>query len=420
MNRFQPLYCLLFLLAGSVPLCAQTGGEDLHPDPETRLRVPIDQNYAAAPSSSTEGILGSTFPRIHGSDALHFDYEYTGGVFTNARGGGRTSHSTRYAGIFDMGITADTAKLGLWKNGTFYTHALFSHGENPSNWVGDWQGVAVFAYETPAQVSEYWYEHHFLDETVFVRAGKIDAGVDFFYLDSTENFVNASGTCVPTTGIPTAPGNAWGAMSVLNLSKNCCFKFGFFDADGDANQFWMSETGNVYTAYQFDYHYDLFKYLPGFAYIGAWYNDNENMSYAGGVHSGKSGYSVGVEQMIYRKNYLKNGDNRGLTFFTQFSQPQSDRENALRTFWGLGMRYLGFFENRPDDVLGFGVFQASFDRGLLAADSLPFANETAYEIHYHAHITDNAAVQPILQYVVHPGGRYRNAVVPGFSFQIVF
>ncbi|GHT27394.1 porin [Planctomycetales bacterium] len=386
-----------------------------------RLRIPIDQNYPQqAAHSEPEGILGSTFPNLHGSDALHFDYEYTGGVFSNARGGAAVHRSTRYVGIFDVSMTADTEKLGLWKNGTFYTHALFSHGENPSNWVGDWQGVAVFAYETPAQVSEYWYEHRFLDDTVFVRTGKIDAGVDFFYLNSTENFSNASGTCVPTTGIPTAPANAWGMMSVLNLSENFCFKFGFFDADANANKFWMSESGNVYTAYQFDYHYNLFKYLPGFAYIGAWYDNSPNTSWTGTEHFGNSGYSIGWEQMLYRYNYLKKDDLRGLTFFAQFSQPQTDRENDLFRFWALGLRYLGLFENRPDDVLGFGVFRASFNRDMRNTVPLRYAEETAYEIHYHAHLTDNVAVQPILQYVVHPSGEYRNSLVPGLTFQITF
>ncbi|MDR3233009.1 MAG: carbohydrate porin [Planctomycetaceae bacterium] len=408
---------VLFLF---VPLAAaQSGGAVPHPDSEERLRIQIDQNFVQPARRETEGILGGIMPNLHGNDALHFDYSYTGGVFNNARGGAQSSHSTRYAGIFDISVTADTGKLGLWKNGTFYTHALFSHGRNPSDFIGDWQGAAVFAYETPAQVSEYWYEHRYCDDSVAVRAGKIDAGADFFYLNSTENFINSSGTCVPTTGIPTAPADAWGIMSSVNLSDNFCFKIGAFDADADANQFWMSGSGNIYTAVQFDCHYTLFRHLPGFAYIGGWYNDSENHCYLNHTHFGKSGYSAGFEQMIYRRNYTRKEDRRGWTFFAQFSQPQTDRENDLFRFYGLGLRSLGFFEYRPDDVLGFGIFSASFDRVLRSNDSLNAA-ETAFEVHYHIHFTDNAAVQPVLQYIVHPGGLYRNALVPGITFQVVF
>ncbi|GHT15747.1 hypothetical protein FACS1894170_13300 [Planctomycetales bacterium] len=89
-------------------------------------------------------------------------------------------------------------------------------------------------------------------------------------------------------------------------------------------------------------------------------------------------------------------------------------------FWGLGLRWLGLFENRPNDVLGFGVFSASFDRVLRQSDDWRYAAETAYELHYHAHVSDNIAVQPVLQYVVHPGGQYKNSLVPGFAFQVTF
>jgi porin len=407
------------LLAGSSTLAQTNNPTTPHPEPEERLRVPLDQNYPSRLRLEPEGILGELFPNIHGNDALHFDYSYVGGVFNNSRGGEQTSNSTRYVGIFDVGITADTEKLGLWKNGTFYTHALFSHGRNPSEYVGDWQGVAVFAYETPAQVSEYWYEHHLFNEIAAIRIGKMDAGVDFFYLNATQNFLNSSATCVPTTGIPTAPANAWGIMSSFNLSENFCFKFGLFDANGNANKFWMSQKGNVYTAYQFDVHYNLFQHLPGFAYIGAWYDNSENTSYANNIHFGKSGYSVGFEQMIYRRNYLKETDKRGLTLFAQFSQPQTDRDNELFRFWALGFRWLGFFENRPDDVLGFGIFSASFDRSIRKTDLL-YATETTYEIHYHIHLNKNVVVQPTLQYVVHPNGINPNALVSGFMFQITF
>jgi porin len=407
------------LLAGSSIVAQTIETPTPHPDSEERLRMPLDQNYPPRSRVEPEGILGGLFPNIHGNDALHLDYVYTGGVFNNSRGGAQTSHSTRYVGIFDLGITANTEKLGLWKHGTFYTHALFSHGRNPSEYVGDWQGVAVFAYETPVQVSEYWYEHHLFQKNAAIRVGKIDAGVDFFYLNATQNFLNASGTCVPTTGIPTAPANTWGIMSSINLSNNLCFKFGLFDADGNANKFWMSQSGNIYTAYQFDVHYNLFRHLPGFAYIGAWYDNSENISYKNNTHFGKSGYSVGFEQMIYRRNYLNEDDRRGLTFFAQFSQPQTDRANDLFRFWALGFRWLGIFENRPDDVLGFGIFSAGFDRSRRTNDLL-YAAETTYEIHYHVHITENVVVQPTLQYIVHPSGINRNALVPGLIFQITF
>jgi porin len=412
------LATLLLSVVSTAVAQTNSGLDSPHSDSEMSLRVPIDRS-SNSPPAHVEGILEHCFPRIHGNEAVHFDYAYTGGIFNNARGGAQTKGATSYVGIFDWGATVDTERIGLWKNGTFYAHALFSHGFNPSQSVGDAQGAAVFAYETPAQFSEYWYEHHFFDGAAAVRAGKIDAGVDFFFLESTSNFINSSGTCVPTTGIPTAPNNAWGVVTDLTLTSNLCFRWGLFDADGNANKFWMSESGNVYTAYQVDYHYTLC-HLAGYVYAGAWYNDAANTGYSGRVHSGNSGFSVGFEQMLYRTDCRSKEDHRGLTFFAHYSETAKDRDNVFSRFRSAGIQWLGLFADRPDDVFGFGLFSARFNDELRIAEPLTFGSETAYELFYHAHLTENVAIQPVVQYIVHPGGLYRNAFVPGLVFQITF
>lgn len=383
------------------------------------MRFPMEQNMWSTPTH-TEGILGRAFPNLHGNDALHFDYVYTGAVFNNARGGTRTKGATAYNGLFEIGITADTEKLGLWKNGTFYMHSLFSHGKNPSDYIGDYQEVSVIAYETPAQVSEYWYQHSFFDGFMDVKIGKQDGAADFFFLESTSDFMNASATCVPTTGIPTAPDNAWGVATYINLTENFCFKMGFYDANGNANKFWMSETGDVYSAFQIDYHYSLFKHLPGMAYIGGWYNGAEHESHRHGRFVyGTHGYSIGFEQMIYRQHICDKNDLRGLTMFFQFSDSEED-QNELKGYWGLGFRWLGLFEDRPDDVFGFAINTARFSRGYKESEELRHGQEVAYELHYKMQLTDNVAVQPVFQYVVHPGGQFKNAFVPGLMFQMIF
>ncbi len=383
------------------------------------MRFPLEEPISMP--AHTDGVLDWCFPRLHGNDALHFDYLYTGGVFNNARGGAKTKNATRYNGIFDLGITADTEKLGLWRNGTFYMHSLFAHGRNPSQDVGDYQGVSVFAYETPAQVSEYWYEHRFWGDALKIKAGKQDAGADFFYLESTADFINASTTCVPITGIPTAPATAWGIAGNLHLTKNFCLKVGMFDAQANADKFWMSESGNIYSAYQVEYHYNLFRHLPGFVYIGAWYDSSktELLDGSGQERAGNHGFSTGFEQMLYRRNYRDPEDMRGLTMFAQYSGAKRDR-NEVKNFWNFGLHWLGVFTDRPDDILGFAVNTVRFSDGFRKQEGLPYSYETAYEIFYKTSLTENVSLQPVLQYVVHPGGQYRNSIVPGLIFQVIF
>ena len=422
LHRAQFVFILLvFCLSGSViPAQQNIIAPEQHPSTTTgrSMLFPLEQAYSAPHS---EGILGEFFPNIHGSEALHFDYIYTGGVFNNSRGGMRTKNATSYIGIFDLGITADTEKLGLWKNGTFYTHTFSSHGRNPSRYIRDYQEAAVFAYETPIQVSEYWYEHRFFGDRLRIKGGKQDAGADFFYMEATADFINASATCPPTTGIPTTPNNAWGVSGLFELTDNLHFKAGIYDAQGNAGKFWMSEEGSVYSAYQLEYHYSASKKLPGFAYVGTWYDssDFELLDSSGRSRKGNYGLNFGLEQMLYRRNPCDEEDMRGITFFVQMSDTRQDR-NELKGYLGLGLYWLGILEDRPDDSLGFMVNTAKFSSGYRSQENLSHSFETAYELFYKIPLTDNVVLQPDLQYIVHPNGQYKNAVVSGLVFQVVF
>lgn len=419
----------LFLFSTAILEARQTDAlPQQHPTTEgagARMRFPLERTLI--PSSHAEGILGRYFPNLHGNEAIHFDYIYTGGVFTNARGGARARGATAYNGIMDIGITADTEKLGLWKNGTFYMHSLFSHGPSPSRYIEDYQGVSVFAYETPAQVSEYWYEHRFFDGIFMLKGGKQDAGTDFFFLESTSDFINSSATCVPTTGIPTAPDNAWGLAGSLSLGERIGLKAGIYDARGNAGKFWMSESGEVYSAFQVEYRYSLFRRLSGFAYFGGWYDNGDFEEY--GVldedgeftrtRAGNYGFNAGFEQMVYRRNPRNCKDLRGFTIFFQYGNAKKNR-NELDSAWTFGVHWLGPFDDRKEDCMGFAVNTVRFDEGFRASEALRYGRETAYEVFYKAQITENFSVQPLLQYVVHPGGEHRNSFVPGFVFQVVF
>ena len=386
----------------------------------SQMRFPMEQTSSAP--SHAEGILGRYFPNLHGTEALHFDYVYNGGVFNNARGGAQTRNGTVYNGCFEIGITADTEKLGLWRNGTFFMHSFFSHGPSPSRFVGDYQGVSVFGYETPAQVGEYWYMHELFDGVLTIKGGKQDAGADFFFLESTADFINSSTTLVPTAGMPSIPDNAWGIAGFLDLTDHFCLKAGVYDARPNGNKFWMSESGDVYSIYQAEYHYRLFRHLPGFVYLGGWYDSSktESLTQPGRWRTGRFGFSMGFEQMIYRHNICDKEDMRGLIFFVQYSEGGRNRHAELKGFWALGFQWLGLFEPRPDDIAGFAVNTVRFSDGFRASEDLTYGQERAYEIYYKIQLTENVTLQPVFQYVVHPSGTYRNSFVPGLVFQTVF
>ncbi len=364
----------------------------------------------------SEGILGPMFPRIHGGEAIHLDYVYSGGVFNNSRGGLQTRDASSYVGIATISLTGDTEKLGLWKNGTFFVNSLFSHGPSPSRFVGDIQGLAVFAYETPEQVSEYWYEHRLFRDKLSIKAGKMDAGTDFFYLGTTADFINSSYTCLPTTRIPTAPYNAWGVAGTLWLTDQLHFKAGIFDGQANANKFWMSETGDVYGAYQLEYHYSLCCGLPGFVYFGGWNDDcpYETLGDDPIAKTGNGGISVGFEQALYRRNVHDSEDLRGAYVFANYGNAKSDR-TELADYWGTGLVWRGI-GNRSDDSVGVAVNYAYLSKRL----ETTYAYESAFELYYKLQLTENCSLQPDFQYIAHPSGEVHDAVVTGLVFQLIF
>ena len=408
--RLVLLALVVLLGLCAAPAYAQTGNRgDLTDRLDAaggRQFVPLErQRFYAAP---TEGILGRWFPNIHGGEAVQLAYTYTGGAF-NTSGGLQSGNS--YIGVATMAITSDTDKLGLWKNGTFFVNSLFAHGDSPSRWVGDRQGVAAFDYGTPAQVAEYWYEHKFGDRG-FVKAGKIDAGGDFFYLDTTADFVHASFSCIPTTRIPAAPDTAWGVAGLWHLTDQLCLNAGIFDGQGNADKFWMSETGKVYGAYQLEYHYSLFRRLPGLVFIGGW-NDNCDYPMQSDEQTGNGGISLGMEQALFCQRGGC-GTSRELYVFANYGNARADR-SEITDYWSAGLLRRGI-GSRSDDSLGMAVNYAYLSPQLATQHSY----ESAFEVYYKCQLTPNCALQPDLQYVAHPGGEERHALVTGLVFQLVF
>ena len=324
----------------------------------------------------------------HGGQAVQVDYTYTGGVFGNVSGG-KTNRST-YMGLAELEFTADTEKLGLWKNGTFFVGSFFSHGKCITEYVGDYQDPVNFAYNTPAQVAEYWYMHSFLRDRFTVKVGKQDACATFFYLDSREDFMNDAFGCPPSSRLRSQPDTAWGITSSVELSSGIVLKAGIQDAEGNANTFWMSELKHFYYAAQIEKQY-TFGTLPGFAFLGGWYDSSEiDRHRHGQSHPAKRDYglNLGLEQMVWKGCYCPSLKRslRDVTFSSQFGAFRKDR-NDLSRYWNIGLTCNGLLAFRPDDVVGIGCSTVRFSPQFRAAEELRHGYESAFECFCKIHVT---------------------------------
>src|SRR6185369_1421708 len=93
------------------------------------------------------------------------------------------------------------------------------------------------------------------------------------------------------------------------------------------------------------------------------------------------------------------------------------RAQSVTTYLGAGLVAQDIVPGRPNDRLGLAVARAMIGEPARRAARLPSA-ETDFELSYQLKIQDTFAVQPDLQYVVHPASEPHigNALVFGIRF----
>ncbi len=107
------------------------------------------------------------------------------------------------------------------------------------------------------------------------------------------------------------------------------------------------------------------------------------------------------------------GSNKGIGFFVRTSVSPSDR-NLISFYIDGGFQFSGFSEARPNDRFGIAMTYARISDAARAADrdmqmftGTPFPVrdfEAVFEMTYLAEIQTGWTVQPVFQYVFHPGG----------------
>jgi porin len=131
---------------------------------------------------------------------------------------------------------------------------------------------------------------------------------------------------------------------------------------------------------------------------------------------GNFGIYAIVDQMLWR---VPGTIDQGLGIFAQASVSPSDR-NLISANFDRGATYKGLFPGRVNDTLGigFGVASISSRARALDRDAVSFSGidspirdyEAVVEITYQAQITSNWMLQPVFQYIAHPGGHTPNPV----------
>lgn len=377
---------------------------------------------------------------------------YDGIAAANTSGGIRTG--TAYVGNLRLQLALDGNKLFHAPGWTAFFQVLSIHGGQPSNFVGDAQGVNSYAAKPALRFYEAWGQYSSLSGRWSLLAGRYDLNSEFYRLASSGLFLNSSfgmGPEFSQSGIggPSIfPDTSFGARVTFKPSSSILIRTAIMDGvpanrTDEQNRFPGQKDGLLLVSeiafltrpgsggsqgiskYRVGRGANFPAYDDKFA-IGAWhytgtFRDLSRVDSKGRPlqHEGSSGAYVLIDRTLFRSPA---NPKARLSGFLQYGVGDG-RINQFDSFVAAGLTASGFMTSRPDDT--FGIALTSARNGSHYIDSLNMqaipttTAETSIEATYLLQVNPRLAIQPDIQYVIHPGTNptRANATVVQVHFQ---
>jgi porin len=372
-----------------------------------------------------------------------FNMTYIGEGLANVAGGMRTG--AIYTGRLDLGTTIDLAKAMGWDNATFHANMFQIHGDGLSrSYVGNLMLVSGVEALPATRLYELWIEQKLLGGTVAVRVGQqasdiefIDSSYDDIFVNSALGWPGITGINLPAGG-PSPPLAVPGVRVKAQLSNRITAYFALFDgtasALGDDDPQITNPNGIAFRVNdppwmigQIKYRFDIGEsHIPATITGGGWVHmmsfpdqrfDAHSLSQADPNSSGNpamlggnNGLFMVYEQLLAR---IKPDADDGVAFFLRASVSPSDR-NLISAYLDGGFLFTGFSEAHPNDKFGIAATYArisnaarALDRDVQLFTGTPYPIrdfEAVFEMTYAHEVRPGFVLQPVLQYVMHPGG----------------
>ncbi|GJQ28140.1 MAG: porin [Phycisphaerae bacterium] len=352
---------------------------------------------------------------IEASYTMDWSSVWSGGIARRA--------STRH--LFDMNATLDLDTALGWTGATLYADFYAASMRGGSRDVGDWQWFSnVETDRNGGQLAEAWLEQRLWDDAVRVKVGKVDANMEFGFVEAAAAVLNASAAYSPTiAGMTTYPDPSFGAVVFVYPTERLYVGGGVFDGatmDGIAtgnrgpdtlfdeaagSWFFIAEGGVTWEA--------AGPLAGGRAALGVHHHTAAFARYDDDVEDGASGVYALVEQALWTTG---EEDERGVWVFVQAGWASA---GDVERHCGGGVTWRGPCEQRPCDVVGLYVTWID----LADEAGTPYAeDETAIEVYWKIALTGSVSVTPEVQVILNPGGdaSLDDAVVGQVRFEVVF
>lgn len=354
---------------------------------------------------------------------------YDGAAIGNLRGG--VKRASTYVGNLHLRSLLDLDRGLGWSDTHAFIDALWIHGGQPDALVGDAMGVNNLSAPPNAQIEELWLEHNFRGADVSLLAGLYDVNSEFDRLQSAGLFLNSSfgiGPAFSQSGIdgPSIfPRTAPGLRLAYKPAANVVLRVAAMDGvplirDHDRLAAFERDDGRLYVAelallerpgarasadarFRIGRNAMLPMYAGKFA-IGAWHYTTtfDRLLPEGGrsTQHGATGYYAVADRTVLHDPH---DDDRSLSLFAQFGAGDPDVAR-FGHYVGAGAVLAGPFASRSQDELGLAVAVARNGRPWRKqqAPQPTTATERVIELSYLAQANHWLAIQPDLQYVVHP------------------
>jgi porin len=380
---------------------------------------------------------------------------YNGAVFTNLGGGARSGDT--YTGSLNLQLTVDGGALLRWADTLFYLDGIWIHGGQPSAFIGDAQGVSNISAPPRVKLYEAWVQKNFLDNQISALAGLYDLNSEFYRLQSAGLFLNSSFGIGPefsqsgVEGPSIFPSTSVGARFAYKPARGIVLRTAILDGvpvdrpDGSHAIFKSGDGILIVTEADFldrpppsdrplsgRFRLGRQAMLPPYddkLTIGGWYysatfDDVAQLRPDGQLvrHRGSSGFYVLADRVLFEDS---DHPEKRLTGFLQGGYGDI-RVDRFGSYIGAGLTAVGIIPGRNTDELGLALADARNGSHYLRSQLLqgiPVTSaEKTVEITYLMQLTKWLALQPDLQYVIHPGTNLtiRNASAFQLRFEIAF
>ena len=361
---------------------------------------------------------------------------YDGSAAANTSGGIQTG--TAYVGNLRLQLALDGNQRLRAPGWTAFFQVLSIHGGQPSNFIGDAQGVNSYAARPALRFYEAWGQYSSQSGRWSLLAGRYDLNSEFYRLASSGLFLNSSfgmGPEFSQSGIggPSIfPDTSFGARFTFKPNASVLIRTAVMDgapanrADGQ-NRFpgqkegllivseiaFLTRPGSGGPQGIAKYRVGRGANFPAYddkLAIGAWhytgtFRDLSLVDDKGRPlqHEGSSGAYVLIDRTLFRS---PDNPKARLSGFLQYGVGDG-RITQFDSFVAAGLTASGFMTSRPDDT--FGVALTSARNGSHYVDSLErqaiptTGRETSIEATYLLQVNPRLAIQPDIQYVIHPG-----------------